>query len=358
MQSNKKFFEGTTIYVGIDVHARQWHVYATPWPSLPVKPVCMPPNAQGLLTFLENRFPGGTYKSAYEAGFCGFTVHRKLLDAGIDNIVFNPADLKKSQKELIRKTDSVDCRSICENLANGELNPLYIPTLQQESDRELIRGRETVVKEMRRTKHRIAMLLHRMEVQSPLQFCGKEKYWSKAYIGWLRVLCEELDGGHGRRLGSLLGQLDLLSAQIKQYDLDILQVMRTRYAEIGALLKTIPGVGALLSAKICLELMDFCRFEDARKLAGYIGLVPDCKASDQREVIIGTTIRRNNILRTSLIEASWVAIVKDPTLSAAFHKYRASGKQPNVAIISIARKLVNRIFYVYRTKKPYEKSQD
>lgn len=160
MQSNKKFFEGTTIFVGIDVHARQWHVYATPMPPLPVSAVCMPPDAEALLKFLKNKFPGGIYKSAYEIGFCGFTAHRQLLAVGIDNIVFNPADLKKSQKEQIRKTDAVDCRSICENLADGKLQPLFVPSPDQESDRELIRGREVSVKDMRRTKHRIRMFLH------------------------------------------------------------------------------------------------------------------------------------------------------------------------------------------------------
>jgi len=73
--------------------------------------------------------------------------HRQLKDVGIDNIVFNAADLKKSQKEHVRKTDAVDCKAIWENLKKGDLKAIYVPTEQEEHDRELIRGREIVVVE-------------------------------------------------------------------------------------------------------------------------------------------------------------------------------------------------------------------
>lgn len=357
-QRNKKFYEQTTIYVGIDVHAKQWHVYAAPWPNIGVRPICMPPEAEGLLSFLKREFPGGIYKSAYESGFCGFSVHRELTKVGIENIVFNAADLRKSQKEQIRKTDRVDCRCIYENLAKGDLKPIFVPTQEQESNRELIRGREVALKDLRRAKQRIKMFLHKLGIETTPVLKGKDRTWSKAYVDWLKIMVDSLDSGNSIKLKSQLEYIDLLKSQIRLYDREIHEVMTICHAEMYQLLKTIPGIGSLLSAKLCLELMDFSRFADARHLAGYIGLVPDCKASDKNEVIIGTTIRRNSILRTALIEASWIAITKDPSLGSAFHKYRTNGKQANVAIISIARKLTNRIFFVHRTHKPYEIPKD
>lgn len=358
MQSNKKFFKDTIIYVGIDVHAKQWHVYASPWPSLGVRPICMPPDAKGLLSYLKREFPGGKYQSAYESGFCGFSVHRELTNVGIENIVFNAADLRKSQKEHMRKSDSVDCRSIFENLAKGDLTAIFVPTEEQESNRELIRGREVAVKDMRRAKQRIKMFLYKLGIEIPDELKGTDKTWANSFINWLNMLADSLDGGNSIRLKSQLEYVNLLKAQIRLYNRDIHEAMTSFHAEMYQLLKTIPGIGSLLSAKLCLELMDFSRFADARHLAGYIGLVPDCRASDKNEVVLGTTIRRNSILRTALIEASWIAIRIDPSLGSAFHKYRINGKQANVAIISIARKLANRIFYVHRTHKPYEISKD
>lgn len=358
IQSNKNSYKGQNIFVGIDAHARQWHVFASPYPGIGAKAVCMPPSASGLLSYLNRNFPGGKYLSAYESGFCGFKPHRDLLAKGIENIVFNAADLRKSQKEQLRKTDAVDCKAIWENLAKGDLHAIYVPTQTDEQNRELIRGRETVVKDIRRCKQRIKMFLHKSGIESPEELKGKEAYWGSKYVEWLTTLSDSLDGGSGMKLSSLLEQLSLLNGQIRKYNKEIHSVMTKRHAEIYELLPSVPGIGKLLAAKLCLELVDFSRFADARHLAGYIGLVPDCKISDKSVGILGTTIRRNSLLRTALIEASWIAVSKDPTLGAFFSKCRKEGKHPNVAIIAVARKLVNRIFYVWRTKSKYELSKD
>lgn len=124
IQSNKNSYKGQNIFVGIDAHARQWHVFASPYPGIGAKAVCMPPSASGLSSYLNRNFPGGKHLSAYESGFCGFKPHRDLLAKGIENIVFNAADLRKSQKEQLRKTDAVDCKAIWENLAKGDLHAI------------------------------------------------------------------------------------------------------------------------------------------------------------------------------------------------------------------------------------------
>ena len=81
----------------------------------------MPPSAARLYEHLCRNYPEGSYHSAYEAGFCGFTPHYELTALGIDNIVFNPADINDSQKERVRKCDIVDCSKICRNLEQGNL---------------------------------------------------------------------------------------------------------------------------------------------------------------------------------------------------------------------------------------------
>lgn len=359
LQSNKKFYEGQNIFVGIDVHARQWHVFASPYPGgMGFKAFSMPPNAVGLKKHLDSTFPGASFKSAYESGFCGFAPHRELIGVGIDNIVFNAADLRKSQKEQLRKTDAVDCKAIWENHAKGDLKGIFIPSDKQEADRELIRGREVAVKDLRRCRQRIRMFLYKLGIETTEEFKGKESYWSNGYVAWLEIIADSLQSGASRKLHAQLEQMKMLKKQIREYDKEIHSVMTQCHQEMYRLLTTVPGIGRLLAAKLCLELMDFSRFPDARHLAGYIGLVPDCKASDTKVDILGTSIRRNSILRTSMIEASWIAISRDPSLGKAFQKYRREGKHPNVAIISVARKLVNRIFYVWRTKKEYEVSKE
>ena len=352
-QSKQKFFEEQKIFVGIDVHAKQWHVYASPESGLGMRPVCMPPNAEALLSYLESKFPGGEYHSAYESGFCGFSNHRNLMNIGIHNIVFNAADLKTSNKERVRKTDAVDCKAIWENLSKGELKALYVPTETQEEDRELVRGREMCSKDSRRTKQRIKMFLHKLDTAVPTELSKAQSSWSKAYVDWLHEYSKTLNGGNRTKLTSLLLTLAHLEERISEYEKQMYDAASARHSEMFSLLITIPGIGKLSSAKICHELMDFSRFANDRHLAGYIGLVPDCRSSDTRETILGTSARRNKILKTTLIEAAWKAVGKDPALGSAYAKAVKRGQHPNVAITSIARRLVNRIFYVHRTRKEY-----
>src|SRR5208337_3432527 len=93
-------------------------------------------------------------------------------------------------------------------------------------------------------------------------------------------------------------------------------------------------------------------FSSLDKLASYAGLVPDIKSSGETEHTSGITHRRNATLRMVLIEASWVAARKDPALIMAFNKLSLRMKK-TVAIVHIARKLLNRIRFVLMNQERY-----
>ena len=98
MQSNTLNFNGQKIFIGIDVHLKSWNVSIFT-SNVKMKPFSQSPDAVALRTHLDRNFPGGDYFSAYESGFCGFSVHYDLLRCGIKNIVFNAADITDSHKE-------------------------------------------------------------------------------------------------------------------------------------------------------------------------------------------------------------------------------------------------------------------
>lgn len=58
-----------------------------------------------LLKYLQTHYRRGDYYTAYEARFCGFSVHYELTKLGLSNIVVNPADIPTSQKHEVQKTD-------------------------------------------------------------------------------------------------------------------------------------------------------------------------------------------------------------------------------------------------------------
>ena len=56
------------------------------------------------------------------------------------------------------------------------------------------------------------------------------------------------------------------------------------------------------------------------------------------------------MLRCLLIEAAWIAIRKDPAMTVSYTEYRKR-MNPQKSIVKIARRLVNRIYYVLKHEK-------
>ena len=65
------------------------------------------------------------------------------------------------------------------------------------------------------------------------------------------------------------------------------------------------------------------------------------------------TFRGQKILKSMLVESAWVAVRIDTALSLSYNTY-IKRMQPNKAIIRIARKLLNRMYYTLKNKRPYQ----
>lgn len=352
MQRNKISFKGENVFVGIDVHLKQWHVCVRT-PSVSHKPFTQPPSAKMLYDYLCRHFPDANYFSAYEVGFCGFSVHYNLEAAGIRNIVFNPADISDTQKERFRKTDAIDCSKICRNLLNGELVALHVPSRQLLADRNLIICRQSLVKDRIRTKQRIKSLLYANGIEYPDVFADNRSHWSESFLQWLESVFDHSGRGQHVRMAILLETLRFIKKRILELDRKIVCMIKARYQRMDSLLQTVPGIGSLTSAKLCVIIGDISRFDSPDSLAGYIGLVPDVRSSDTKESVLGITFRGNRVLRTALIESAWRSLSKDAALARSYTNYRNRGMHQNVAIVRIARKLVNRIYFVLTKGIPY-----
>ena len=123
LQSSTIDFTGQNIYVGFDVHLKSWKVTILS-DEISHKTFTQPPEPEVLHNYLLKNFPGGIYHSAYEAGFCGYWIHYRLLEFGINSIVVNPADIPTTNKEKVQKDDKRDSRKIARALRNGDLTPI------------------------------------------------------------------------------------------------------------------------------------------------------------------------------------------------------------------------------------------
>jgi transposase len=350
---SEKTFAGQSIYVGIDVHRKNWKVSILT-ETLPYKTFSAPPDSDKLDAYLRSHFPGATFYSAYEAGFSGFWLHRELTRLGIKSLVVNPADIPTTDKERKQKEDIRDSRKLAQTLRAGQLRGIYIPGEKTQQDRLLLRVRGTIVRDLTRIKNRIKALLYFQGIVYPLQFASNGSHWSNAFIKWLESLPFDHKSGKsalGIYLESVKHKRSLqlrITRQIRELS------QSPEYGENVALLTSVPGIGVLTAMTLLLELEDISRFENFANLCSFVGLVPSTHSSGDQEINSGITPRKNSRLRAALVESAWVAIRNDPALLASYNCL--SGRMPgNKAIIRIAKKLLRRIVSVLRKKQKYEK---
>jgi transposase len=343
-------FDGQEFYLGLDVHHKSWKVTIRTM-GTEVKTITMPPDPKGLYSYMSRSFPGGVYRSAYEAGFSGFWAHRQLVELGMMNRVVHAADVPTSDKERRQKEDQRDSRKIARSLENNELDAIHIPDPQVEQLRSLCRLRERSCSHNVRLKNRIKGHLKYYGIQ--VSEDSAYRHWSGPFITKLEALCSE----PGPRSDYLEITLDALREESRRLAL-ITRKLRTHCREgearrITDLLRTIPGIGPTSAFILYTELQDIGRFANLDKLNSFLGLIPSTDSSGENEATTGITPRANRALRSILVEASWVAIRHDPDLLRAFSKLSERMKK-TAAIVRIARKLAARMAYVWRTGTPYK----
>ncbi len=133
--SLKNSYVGKKVYVGIDVHKRNYSVVAVV-EGMVVKKWRTLASPDKLAQQLVRYFPGASIETAYEAGFSGFVLHRILEKAGINNIVVNPGSIEVAVHNRV-KTDKTDAVKIATLLEAGRLKRIRVPTPQQEQQRLL-----------------------------------------------------------------------------------------------------------------------------------------------------------------------------------------------------------------------------
>lgn len=344
-QSTVPSFDGQEFFVGIDTHLKNWEVTVRTL-GMEVKTFTMSSSASDLARYLQKNYPGGIYKSVYEAGFGGFWAHRKLRELGVENIVTNAADVPTRSRERDKKKDRVDSRKLARELQNGSLDPIYVPSVSMQDLRSLCRLRRKLKGHSTRLKNRIKQHLHFRGIEIASEF----SHWSAPFIAWIETLCPE---GKNPGADTLRTLVDELKDQRKRI-LKTTKSLRHYAAPIKEvqLLRTVPGVGFLTAVTLYTELIDMLRFNSLDDLASYVGLVPGSRDSGDKHRDAGMTSIGNRHLRHVLIEAAWTAVRVDPELLRLFSGYCRKQKK-NKAVVKIAKKLLNRIRHVWINQEPY-----
>jgi transposase len=301
---------------------------------------------------------GSELHFVYEAGPCGYGIHRHLTGKGFDCMVTAPSMIPKKSGDRI-KNDTRDAKMLARLHRAGELTAVYVPDVQDEAMRDLSRAREDAVIASRKAKQRLKAFL----LRNGIIFSGKTK-WSKAYFNWLSdiamphpaqqiALQEYIDAVH-----ESLNRIERLTEQIRQ------MVPDWRLAPIVDALQAARGVSLIVAVTMLSEIGDLNRFQHPGQLMAYLGLVPSEHSTGDNIKRGGITKTGNGHARKVLVEAAWTyrlqprvsrALLKRQEnlpesvreiawkvqlrLCARYKKLISRGKTKQVVVTAIAREL-------------------
>lgn len=336
-------YSGKTVYVGIDVHKATYSICCI-CEGVIVKKSTTQAKPKEFSSSLAKWFSGAKIISAYEAGFSGFDLHRKLIATGIENIVVNAASIAVASNDKV-KTDIRDSKKIAEQLSTGHLRGIYIPSELEESKRSLTRTREQVINARSRVSRQIKAKLHYLGL---MKF-DDNRLLSNRYLKEIKAMPLSED---------LRISMNILTEQWRFLTLQLFELRKAlkkqgdSESKIERIYQSVPGIGLITSRTLANELGNLSRFKNERDLFSYIGLTP-CEYSSGSKVYRGRISKQGSArIRWLLIEAAWRAVAKDEALKEAFERIsKTRGKKR--AIVAIARKLIGRIRACFKTDKVY-----
>jgi transposase len=244
---------------------------------------------------------------------------------------------------LACKTDKVDARVLAELCRRDLVPEVWVPSLEDRALRERLRRRMHLVKARTSARNRIFGLLTQFglrishsRLRKPgsmelLRRSGVPEVW-RASIAELLELAAEMD----RRIEPIDRELGPLA----------------RSDERARLLRTMPGIGPLLSLTFAAEIGEVSRFSGPGKLVGYAGLAPRVSQSGERSATGALSKAGSRTLRWAAVEAANNAW--RPSNPWHAHYLRVSARHgKNPAKSSVARKLLIAAWHMLSRQEPF-----
>ena len=291
-----------TIFIGLDVHKATISVAVAGgerggevrhWGAIPHRPDHVRKLAEGLGA------DGCQLYFCYEAGPCGYDLHRQLVELGHDCIVVAPSLIPMKAGDRV-KTDRRDAVMLAKLHRAGELTAVWVPDTAHEAMRDLVRARATAVRVVGKARqHLQGFLLRHGRI-----YAGK-KGWTVAYRRWLTTVRFQ----HPAQQIVFQDYVDAVAdaeARVERLTGQIAELLPTwNLAPVVEAVQAMRGVAFIVAVTVVAEVGDFHRFDNPRQLMAYLGLTPTEHSS-------GATVRRGGITkagsglaRRALIEGAW-----------------------------------------------------
>lgn len=138
--------------------------------------------------------------------------------------------------------------------------------------------------------------------------------------------------------------------QLKTIDARIEAVLRDH--PDAALIRSLPGMGATLTAEFLAITGGVDRFATGDQLAAAAGLAPVLKQSGKVRYLQRATTG-DRVLKRVFYQSAFIAVRHDNASKTYYQRKRAEGKLHHQAVIALARRRVNVLHAILRNRQPY-----
>jgi transposase len=238
----------------------------------------------------------------YEAGPTGFGLARFLTRQGVPCLVAAPSKLQRPSGDRV-KTDVRDARHLARLLHLGEIVAVAVPSVEQETARDLVRAREDVRRDLMSARHRLSKLL----LRHGSVYCGG-KPWTASHDLWLCAQRRSTTfSARGLRCAFDTAYDTMLATVARRDRLDIAiteMAADSEFTPVATRVGCLRGVSTLTAFGLAVEIGDWSRLT-GRTIGAYLGLVPTESSSGTTRSQGGITKTGNSHARRLLIEAAW-----------------------------------------------------
>jgi transposase len=323
---------------------------------------------------------GTTLRFCYEAGPCGYGIHRRLSTRGHECVVVAPSLIPKRPGDRV-KTDRRDAASLARLHRAGELTAVWVPDAGHEAMRDLVRARLDAVHALRRARQQLSGFLLRQGCHygRPAWTKLHRPHGSSPWAEGSRLAGLKFEQAvHHLVLEDYIATVEAAAARRDRLTAQIEAMLPDwTLAPVVAALQTMRGMALVNAATLIAELGDLSRFANPRQLMAYLGLVPSEYSSGASIKRGGLTKAGNSAARRLLIEASWtyrfparvsrelllrqesqskpireIAWKAQLRLCARYRTLARRGKPANVVTAAIARELAGFIWAIARRVPP------
>ena len=256
------------------------------------------------------------------------------------------------------KSDDIDIGKLARLLRLGELKPVYQGVKSSQGLKHLVHSYEQLVADKTRIKNRLKALYR----GRGLACQGAGLYGRESREGWLAKLETKEMRVRAQSLFEQLDQLEQLSRQAEKT-----MCSAARKDSAYQWISSVPGIGSIRTAQILATAITPLRFRSKRQFWPYCGLAVVTRTSSDYEWLHGAVRRKRKPIQTRGLNQNYnrrlKAVFKGAALSAVqqhpevkeyYQCLCTSGRRPEMAQLTVARKLAAIVLSLWKRGERYE----